>query len=90
MQRARTRSFVVAIGFASAVAVVATHAHAAACGNTGRGFKPWLSDFKQTARANGISQRTIARTLNGLTYDRRVIRRDRSQRSFKLSFETFY
>ncbi|MEM1307815.1 MAG: lytic murein transglycosylase [Pseudomonadota bacterium] len=65
-------------------------AYAAQCGRTGSGFGTWLAAYKKTARGNGISQRTINRALAGVTYDPRVIRRDRSQRSFKLSFDQFY
>lgn len=63
---------------------------AAKCGKTGSGFSSWLSDYKRYAASKGITQKTINRTLNGLTYDRKVIRRDRSQKSFKLSFKQFY
>ncbi len=70
--------------------VVADPADAARCGNAAGGFSSWLEDFKGRARASGISQSTIDRALNGVTYDRKVIRRDRSQKSFKLSFDQFY
>ncbi len=65
-------------------------ANAASCGKTGAGFSTWLEDFKNRARAQGISQSTIDRALSGVTYDQAVISRDRSQKSFKLSFEQFY
>ena len=74
-----------ALGF-----LVPAPALAASCGRDGAGFSSWLRDLKARARAQGISDATLNRTLNGLKYDRRVIRRDRSQRSFKLSFEAFY
>src|SRR5262249_12615636 len=38
----------------------------------------------------GISPATIASALAGITYDPTVVRLDRSQKSFKLSFEEFY
>jgi lytic murein transglycosylase len=63
---------------------------AAKCGRDGGGFSSWLQGFKSHASAKGISKRTLNRALGGVTYDRRVIRRDRSQRSFKLSFSAFY
>lgn len=72
------------------LAVATTAAEAARCGNGPGGFTAWLADFKREARRNGISARTISRALNGVTYNRRVIRLDRGQRSFKQSFETFY
>ncbi len=67
-----------------------TPALAKSCGNDGSGFSSWLSDFEGRARSAGISQPTIDRALSGVTYDRKVIGRDRSQKSFKLSFEQFY
>lgn len=80
----------VAVGLWSGSVVTASDAVAARCGNTGSGFNAWLTAFKSRARSRGISQRTINRALDGVTYDRRVIRRDRSQRSFRLSFDQFY
>ncbi len=60
------------------------------CSNTGAGFQGWLKQFAAVARKSGISQGTINRAFSGVTYNRRVIRLDRSQRSFKQSFATFY
>lgn len=65
-------------------------AAAANCGNTGSGFDAWLTGFKAQAQAQGISRRAIDASLNGVTYNKRVVRLDRSQKSFKLSFEQFY
>lgn len=67
-----------------------TPSFAKSCGNDGSGFAAWLSDFESRARSAGISEATLSRALSGVTYDRNVVRRDRSQRSFKLSFEEFY
>jgi lytic murein transglycosylase len=61
----------------------------AACSNDGSGFNQWLASFAQDAAAQGISQRTIASALSGLTYDPRVIRADRNQKQFRQSFEQF-
>jgi lytic murein transglycosylase len=68
----------------------AAPAVAKSCGNDGSGFSAWLSSFEGQAQSAGISQATLNRALSGVTYDRNVIRRDRSQKSFKLSFEDFY
>lgn len=73
-----------------ALAFPASPVAAADCGRTGAGFDSWLSRYKAKVASQGISQATIARTLSGVTYDPKVIRRDRSQKSFKLSFEQFY
>jgi lytic murein transglycosylase len=60
------------------------------CGNDAAGFAGWLERLKAKAAQQGISAATMASALAGVTYDRRVIGLDRSQRSFKLSFEEFY
>ena len=78
------------IAMVAAVMAVASSAHAASCGSGGGGFSSWLEQFKRQAVAQGISAGTISSALGGVTYDPKVIRLDRSQRSFKLSFEQFY
>ena len=72
------------------VAFSAPSAFAKSCGNGPAGFPAWLNSFEDRARAAGISQATLNRALSGVTYDATVIRRDRNQKSFKLSFEQFY
>jgi len=62
----------------------------AECGNDGTGFNAWLAGFKARASAEGIAAAAISSGLAGVTYDPTVVRLDRSQRSFKLSFEEFY
>ena len=64
-------------------------AQAASCGNTAAGFNTWLKAFGQQALSRGISRRTINAALSGLTYNKTVIRLDRSQKAFKLSFQQF-
>ena len=63
---------------------------AASCGNGSAGFGSWLADFRVKARSAGISEATLNKALDGVTYDSGGIGRDRSQKSFKLDFETFY
>jgi lytic murein transglycosylase len=65
-------------------------ANAQTCGNGPEGFGRWLSAIKVQAARQGISQSAIDRALSGVSYDPTVIRLDRNQRSFKLSFEQFY
>ncbi len=72
-----------------AVAAPAT-AMAQACGNSSAGFSSWLTQFKARAAAQGISSSALESTLGAVTYDPTVIRLDRNQKSFKLSFEQFY
>ncbi|NRG16786.1 lytic murein transglycosylase [Rhizobiales bacterium] len=78
--------------FVAALAILAfasLPAFAASCGNDSGGFGAWLEDFKRRAVASGVSPRTVQGALNGVSYDRKVIRLDRSQKSFKLSFDQF-
>ncbi len=84
----KSRSLI--LGLALAAATYAAPAAAATCGNNAAGFSAWLESFKKEAAAAGISQKVIDSALNGLTYDAKVIKLDRGQHSFKLSFEQFY
>jgi lytic murein transglycosylase len=89
--RKALRSFT-AVAYCSAATFAATAAMAAAkCGNDASGFNTWLEDFKQeAASAHGLSSYTVASALTGVTYDAQVIKLDRGQKSFKLSFDEFY
>ena len=79
-----------AMGAVLLTACAAAPVSAAQCGNTGSGFNAWLDAFSQRAAGNGISQRTLDTGLGGIGYDQKVIRLDRNQHSFKLSFNEFY
>ena len=81
---------VVSLAVVLVAVMVPTVAAAQDCGKTGRGFESWLGRFAAQARKRGISAATVKRALSGVTYNRRVIRLDRSQRSFKQSFAVFY
>jgi lytic murein transglycosylase len=88
--RALPRSLLSGAAIALLLAAMPCAAVAADCGNDGAGFSEWLARFKTRAAAQGISGTTISSALAGVTYDPTVVRLDRSQRSFKLSFEEFY
>ena len=62
----------------------------AQCGSGLAGFDSWLQRFRLQAAAQGIRSGTVLSALSGVSYDPTVIRLDRSQRSFKLSFKQFY
>ncbi|MFN4011207.1 MAG: lytic transglycosylase domain-containing protein [Pannonibacter sp.] len=88
--RKSPRSFIVGITF-SAVVLSAPAALAAKCGSDASGFAAWLQAFKQEATSrHGLSSYTVSAALNGVTYDAQVIKLDRNQKSFKLSFDEFY
>ena len=78
------------VAIALLLTALGTQAHARTCGNTAAGFNKWMSEFKKDMRKQGFSSRTLSSSLNGVTYDRRVIRLDRGQKSFKQSFDVFY
>ena len=84
-----TSARIPAVLAAVALAAVTAPAQAANCGNGAGGFEPWLGQFKSKAAAQGISGGALS-ALNGASYDSNVIRLDRNQHSFKLSFEQFY
>lgn len=67
----------------------ASAAEAARCSNTSAGFNQFKRDFAKEARAEGVG-RTGLRALATAKYSRRVIRRDRNQKSFKKGFAAFY
>lgn len=79
-----------ALVFASLTWTVAPALAQKDCGEDGSGFPAWLGRFKAGAAQYGISARTLARGLEGVSYDPNIIRLDRNQKSFKLSFEEFY
>lgn len=70
------------------LASLAAPAFAATCGNDGSGFSAWVSDFRAAAAQQGISPRALA-ALDGVKYDTGVIRLDRNQKHFAVSFEQF-
>jgi lytic murein transglycosylase len=53
------------------------------------GFSAWLESFKRAAVAQGVSQRTVSAALDGVTPNPEVLRLDRNQTAFRLSFEEF-
>ncbi len=55
------------------------------CGSGG--FEGWLEAFKREAAAQGISARSIASALNGVSYDPGIVSRDHAQGVFRQSFE---
>ena len=63
---------------------------AASCGSGAGGFESWLGQFKREAVSQGVSASVLQSALSAVTYDPAVIRLDRGQHSFRLSFEAFY
>ncbi len=80
-------ALIVALGITTTLASAQA---APRCGNSGAGFERWLAQFKQEAVARGMPRRAVERALAGVRYDARVIRLDRNQKSFRLSFDKFW
>ncbi len=78
----------VLLGSLFSLAVVATPALAAKCGNTGAGFDSWKKSFSAEAKGNGINDKAIKALMN-TSYATATIRADRNQHSFKLSLKQF-
>lgn len=86
---ARTAGFGLVL-FTLLATTVPAAAQARNCGEGAGGFNRWMEGYKQRAVQAGVSPRTTNAVLSGITYDARIIRLDRNQKSFKLSFEQFY
>jgi lytic murein transglycosylase len=80
------RTWLPSLGIALIFIAMSSSSRAATCGGD---FDPWLTDFKREAASQGVSQRTIAAALDGMTPDANVITRDHSQRVFTQTFEQF-
>src|SRR6478672_380154 len=76
------------VAFLSTTLLFTLPAHAQDCQDPGS-FPAWLDQFKQEAATQGISAQTIASSLDGVTYDPKVIGYDRNQKVFRQSFEEF-
>ena len=77
-----------ALGAAIAIAMTASLAQAAQCGDTAQGFEAWKQDFAAEAKSNGIKPKAIA-ALMGTRYSVGTIRVDRAHKGFNLSLSAF-
>lgn len=82
------RLFVVSL--VSALFLFSTPAMSASCGNGPGGFETWKEAFIASSSRYGLRERVVRQALQNVSYDRKVVRLDRNQKSFKLSFEQFY
>src|ERR1043166_9738270 len=71
-----------------AIACMLAAAPAQAAVPCGGSFEAWLQSFRGEAAGAGMTQRALA-ALNGVTYDEKVIARDRQQGVFRQTFEQF-
>lgn len=63
-------------------------AEAASCGNSAKGFQGFLKEFRKEAAAAGVTEKGLS-LLDGVEYQPAIIKKDRSQSVFSLSFLQF-
>jgi lytic murein transglycosylase len=71
-----------------AMVVAAGTAEAASCGNSAKGFQGFLKEFRKEAAAAGVGEKGLS-LLDGVEYQPAIIKKDRSQSVFSLSFLKF-
>jgi lytic murein transglycosylase len=59
------------------------------CGDNSSGFSAWVADFQREAIAKGVTQKTLADALTNVKYATKTIHLDRTQKTFKMSFDEF-
>lgn len=79
---------VTALGATALVAMLATQAGAAQCGNGPGGFETWKREFSAEAGGKGVGQTALS-ALMQTNYASATIAADRSQHSFSLSLDAF-
>ncbi len=70
------------------LATASSAASAASC-NDPAGFPAWLKSFEQQAIAKAVSPATVSSALDGLSYAKDVVAKDRAQNVFSQSFLQF-
>ncbi len=84
----KTKSLHVLLVSGAIALAMATHAHAASCGNSAKGFDGFIKAFRKQAAAQGIGGEALS-ALDSLKYDAGVIKKDRAQNVFSQSFLQF-
>lgn len=77
--------------FATAITLLALTSGAmagATCGNDGKGFPQFIKAFHKQATAEGLGPEALS-ALDGVTYDTGIIKKDRAQNIFSISFLEF-
>jgi lytic murein transglycosylase len=76
------------LAVATSLLLATVAAQAETCGNTAKGFAPFIKQMKKQADAAGVSPQSVA-VLNDVTYDAGIIKKDRAQNVFAQSFLEF-
>ena len=83
-----TRLMLKIVSTAVGVALMATSAFAAQCGNDASGFAGWKQAFAAEATANGVGQRGLQALANA-SYSTSTISADRNQRGVRYALDDF-
>ncbi len=76
-----SKSAILSLAVVTAVAIVPTLAQAAKCGNGPAGFNAWRTAFKK--ESSGSFSSSTLKVLDGITYNKTVVRLDRNQKHGK-------
>jgi lytic murein transglycosylase len=91
MERRPMRRWAIGLALAAllpAVQSAQAQSSGTACHN-GASFERWLEDFKRQARAQGISERTLAAAAPLMKYDQTIVNKDRGGAVFSQTFLEF-
>ena len=87
--RAAARALALGLGVVSGIALGGAPVAAKTDCTPSGAFESWKTGFRQTAQAAGVSEGVLRRAYDPIRYDADVIRRDRRQSFFALSFTEF-
>jgi membrane-bound lytic murein transglycosylase B len=82
------RNFTLAAAALAALLAASGMAQAATCGDSAKGFDGFIKQFKKEAAAAGVGQKGLS-ALNGVEYQPGIVKKDRAQGVFSLSFIDF-
>jgi lytic murein transglycosylase len=83
-----SKSFKLALAAAVWVGLAGTASAQVTCGNTAKGFDKFIRAFHKEAVAAGLGPEAMA-ALDGVQYDPSIIKKDRAQNIFSISFLDF-
>jgi membrane-bound lytic murein transglycosylase B len=73
----------------AALVWTAPPARAAECGESSKGFRAWLDDFRQVAINDGVSPDVVEQTLATASFNRSVLAHDQGQGALQGNYGSF-